>query len=221
MVQRPARSANYYMGSIAQRCALPPQRPAAIQQRHAHLLRRSQSSHYSGHLYGQFTGGQQHKRLDLSERRVAPFYQRRRERQRLSGPCTRLANQVSSCHEMRYGLLLNGCGTRNVHPGNHRLGSSLQGHFGKRRNTGRGAVKSWLACSRRLASVCTDHRRRSMATEIEAWAAIRRLAPAWAEGEGCGFAAFGANGLVPCAAGWARVRRRKTISHNENGLPIL
>ena len=60
-----------------------------------------------------------------------------------------------------------------------------------------------------------------MATEIEAWAAIRRLAPAWVEGEGCGYAAVGANGLVPGAAGWARGRERRTISHNENGLPNL
>ena len=46
-----------------------------------------------------------------------------------------------------------------------------------------------------------------MATEIETWAAIRRLALDWAEGEGCGYAAVGANGLVAGAAGWARVRR--------------
>ena len=52
-----------------------------------------------------------------------------------------------------------------------------------------------------------------MATEIEAWAAISWLAWAWAEGKGCGYAAVGANGLVPGAASWARVRRRKTISH--------
>ena len=41
--------------------------------------------------------------------RVASLYQGHRERQRLAGPCTRLANQVSSSHENRNGFLLNGC----------------------------------------------------------------------------------------------------------------
>ena len=50
-------------------------------------------------------------------------------------------------------------------------------------------------------------------TGIEAWTAIHWLALAWPEGEGCGYAAVGADGLVPGAVGWAHVRGRRTISH--------
>ena len=65
MVQGTARCPNYYLRSILQRCILWPYGPAAVEQRHEELLRRSQSFDYSTYLNGEFAGGYQHQRLDL------------------------------------------------------------------------------------------------------------------------------------------------------------
>ena len=109
--QRSARSTDHYVGSAPQRFALRPVRSAAIQHaRRGAAVQTPGASTTPATCRASSRVGTSTSAWVRRRGRVAALRHGHCKGQGLSGPRTRLADEVSSFHERRNGLLLNGCG---------------------------------------------------------------------------------------------------------------